>query len=97
MQVLVHTLLSNHMKIIRLNARYEMYKKYRHVCGLRFETYDRLAIRCERHTQEILGPQWDASSEWRGAFSRRKENPRPYFITFKTEEAMTAVLLTLER
>jgi hypothetical protein len=73
-----------------------MYRKYRHTCGLRFDTYDAPARQCEAKAQEVLGSQWETSPEWRGAFSRRRQNPKPYFITFKTEEAMTAVLLTLE-
>lgn len=81
------------MKIVKLTRNYIAYKRFKHTCGLRFSTWCAEAAIVERASHTLLGSPYADDPNWRGMFSRRKTGTRPFYVSFKTEEMLTMVLL----
>ena len=95
------------MKIIKLNKKFIVNQKYNHRVGLKFTSYWSItqelssAEQVEKTCERILGPasgrKMDyGNGRWCRYFGDRRDNPRPYYITFRDERDLTMVLLAVQ-
>ena len=86
---------NTHMKVIKLNRRYKLYKEHGYEAGLRFDSWTNKALEIENSCREHLDYSWTHDkSDWYGYFGKRPANgSTPYFIMFRKESTLSFVLL----
>jgi len=87
---------NTHMKVIKLNRRYKLYKEHGYEAGLRFDTRGNKARLIERSCRErLVHSYYQADSDWYEYFGNSPDGikPRPYFIMFRRESDLSFVLL----
>lgn len=90
------------MKIVKLNGRFKQYRENRHTIALRFESHTKDANAIERICRERLpgpGNGWLRHGDWYSYYGDRPNgySPRPYWITFRNEQDLTLVLLSVKK
>lgn len=86
------------MRIVKLDRRHRQFKEHGHTMALRFSDWSTEAQRYERAAEARLrGTGWNRGSSWYSYFGSRptKYNSRPYWITFRNEQDLTIVLLSV--
>ena len=85
------------MKIVKLNRRHRQFKEHGHTVALRFNSWSDKAQRYERAAgARLMGSGWDRGSRWYSYFGSRSRNASsPYWITFRYEQDLTMVLLSV--
>jgi hypothetical protein len=93
------------MKIIKLDKRFSVYRWHGHQAGFRFSAYNEQARAIEKYMRNVYNTNgyvshnwktWTKESvEWGGYYGKttKKYESRPYFITVKSPEVITAILL----
>ena len=92
------------MKIVKLNKKFIVNKKFNHQVGLKFPSFyhetsgaGTVEAACERILGPASGRKLDyGDGRWCRYFGDRRDNPRPYYITFRDERDLTMVLLAIE-
>lgn len=90
------------MKIVKLNGRFKQYRENRHTVALRFDGWTKEANMYERVCRERLpkpGNGWLRHGEWYSYYGApsNSNSPRPYWITFRNEQDLTLVLLSIKK
>jgi len=90
------------MKIVKLNGRYRQYRENRHTVALRFDCWTEEASMYERVcSQRLPGPGngWQRHGQWYSYYGSRPNtnSSRPYWITFRNEQDLTLVLLSIKK
>jgi len=86
------------MKIVKLNRRYRQFKEHGHTVALRFDGYGSESQAMEKVCREKLKSHgWLRDHNWYGYYGDRPSPDciRPYWITFRNEEDLTLVLLSV--
>ena len=90
------------MKIVKLNGRFKQYREQRHTIAMRFDGYTSEAGVYERACHDRLpgsGNGWLRHGQWYSYYGARPNSnrPRPYWITFRNEQDLTLVLLSIKK
>jgi hypothetical protein len=86
------------MKVVKLNRRFRQFKEHGHTIALRFTDW-RDAVSYEKTVRDRLGVGgWQRHDLWYSYFGnrRRRNDFRPYWITFRNEADLTLVLLSAD-
>jgi hypothetical protein len=90
------------MKIVKLNGRFKQYRENQHTIALRFDGYTIEAGAYERVCRERMpgpGNGWLRHGQWYSYYGDRSNaySTRPYWITFRNEQDLTLVLLSIKK
>lgn len=82
------------MKLIALNHRYSLYKKYGFKLGVKFNNYSVEARKLERYLIASYGHMWTTQNkldpQWYGQYGSRQ---KCYYVAFKNEEMVMMATL----
>jgi hypothetical protein len=86
------------MKIVKLNSRFTLYKEHGYKVAMRFDHWGHDVSKVEKLCVKLYGHHGyrkGADSDWYAYFGHNGHNrsKRPYWICFRTEADLTAILL----
>ena len=87
---------NTHMKVIKLNRRYKLFKQHGYEAGLKFDGWGNQARLIENSCREHLGFSLHSrDAEWYEYFGKSPDGikPLPYFIMFQKESTLSIILL----
>jgi len=87
------------MKVLKLNRRWKQYKEHGHTMCFRFDGWNQEATAVEKILRGLCETGgWIRDGEWYGYYGQARVygDSRPYFITVRDENIVSAVLLKLD-
>lgn len=87
------------MKVIKLNRRWKQFKEQGHVVAFKFNGWEKKVKVVQEKLKEITQSSgWSETGEWYSYYGARpgRDSIRPYFITMRSEQVATMVLLSMK-